>query len=249
MAAASKIFALYKKISIGFLFVCLIFIPASSACGAVVIFDTVALKGEPVQLTVRTKGVFFAQGGRLVDIHIGQQHLGRILSGGDGYGFFKYTPLKAGLKEIEVRSDGDTATGLLLVVNQQENAVVVEVETCFGKSFFFKNEKTGGNKTLQALAEKYRIIYLTRLIGVTLSKKLLAKYQYPRSVIFSWQGSETLAELKSKGLNLHAIIASAEMLSEASEHITRRYTFEETEEGTVVDDWEEILKDFNKEEK
>ena len=223
--------------------------PASSTFGAVVIYDSVALKETPVRLTVRTKGVFFAQGGRLVDIQIGQQHLGRILSGGDGFGFFKYTPPNAGLKEIAVRSDGDTATGILLVIDKQENIVVVEVETCFGKSFFCNKKKTDGHKTIQALAEKYRIIYLTRLIGVTLSKKLLAKYQYPRSVIFSWQGSETLDELKGKGLKLYAIIASAGVLSEASEHITRRYTFEETEEGTVVNDWEEIAHHLNKEEK
>jgi len=249
LVAAAKIFTLTHTVFQYFLIVWLFLVPASSALGAVVFFDSIAAKGKPVRLTVLTKGAFFAQGGRLVDVQSGPRHLGRILSGGDGYGFLKYTPAQTGLIEITVRSGQDTDSGILLVVDRRENAVAVEVETCFGRSFFFQRQKTGGNKALGKLAEKYRIIYLTRLVGVSLSKKLLERFKYPRSIIISWQGSETLDELKSKGLNLHAIIASAAVLSEASEHVTRRYAFEETEEGTVVNDWEEILKDFNKEEK
>jgi hypothetical protein len=249
LIAAAKIFILTNTVSRYILMVCLLLVPVSPARSAVVIFDTVASKGEPVRLTVKTKGAFFAQGGRLVDVQIDSKYLGRILSGGDGYGFMKYTPMTSGLKEITARSGPDTDSGLLLVVDRKEKAVAVEVEFCFGKSFFFEKQKTGGNKALGVLADKHRIVYLTRLIGVSLSKKLLAKYRYPRSVIISWQGPETLEELKTKGLNLRAIIASAALISQASEHVARRYTFEETEEGTVVSDWEEILKTFSKEEK
>jgi hypothetical protein len=87
------------------------------------------------------------------------------------------------------------------------------------------------------------------LIGVTISKKLLAQYQYPRSAILRWQGTETLDELKGKGLKLYAIIASGNLLSESSEFIGRRYSFEETEEATVVGTWKEILKNLNEEKK
>ena len=104
-------------------------------------------------------------------------------------------------------------------------------------------------EAIKAISERYIIIYLTRLIGITISKKLLVQNQYPRSAILRWQGAETLDELKGKGLKLYAIIASADLLSESSEFIDRRYSFEETEEATVVSTWKEILKHLNEEKK
>ena len=227
-----------------------IFILTTSATDAAVsVFDTIAIKGMPVRLTVLTKGRFFSEGGRLVDIYLEQQHIGRILSGGDGYGFLKYTPAETGIKEIGVRSDGDTDEGILMVIKKGEKAVVIEIEAFFGKSLFYQEVKTESKKTIAALSRRYQIVYLTRLMGIALSKKVLAENQYPRSVIFQWQGSETLDELKEKGLILHAIVASSDLLSESTEHIDRRYCFGETEEGMEVNNWDEILKDLNKKKK
>ncbi len=232
-----------------FLPVLLLCMSVSLSYGGVLVLDTVAARGAPVRLTVITKGRFFSEGGRLVDVYLEQKHLGRILSGGDGYGFLKYTPRDIGLKKIEVRSDGDIDKGVLLVAGKEEKIIVIEVETCLGRSFFNRKAQTDSKKAIKAISERYIIIYVTRLIGITISKKLLAQNQYPRSAILRWQGSELLDELKGKGLKLYAIIASAELLSESSEFIDRRYSFKETEEATVVSSWKEILKHLNEEKK
>ena len=196
----------------------------------------------PVYLKVHTKGMLFSQGGRLVDVYIDQKHAGKTLSGGDGYGFLKYTPRTTGMKTIAVRSDADEDTGNLLVLDKKEKVVLVEIEAFLRMSLFSLKTLTDSKKALNTLSRRYKIIYLTRLIGNVLSKKILAKGDYPSSAILSWRGVETLDELHQKGVFLYAVIASLNLLSESSEHIEKRFTFEETEDETYVDDWEDLLK-------
>ena len=47
--------------------------------------------------------------------------------------------------------------------------------------------------------------------------------------------------LKEKGIHLYAIIGSAGVIAESAEHIEKRYTFEQTQKGKTVKDWEEII--------
>ena len=46
---------------------------------------------------------------------------------------------------------------------------------------------------------------------------------------------------KEKGIHLYAIIGSAGVIAESAEHIEKRYTFEQTQKGQTVKDWEEII--------
>ena len=66
----------------------------------VVVFDDVTTVQTPIRIKVLTKAGFFARGGRLVDIYLDEIHLKKILTGGDGYGYLKYTPRKTGFKSI-----------------------------------------------------------------------------------------------------------------------------------------------------
>ena len=59
----------------------------------VVVFDRVTTVKTPIRIKVLTKSRFFAAGGRLADIYLDGNHLKRILTGGDGFGYLKYTPL------------------------------------------------------------------------------------------------------------------------------------------------------------
>jgi len=219
-----------------------IFICPPAVFAGVVIYDSITTIGMPVYLTVQTKGMFFSQGGRLVDLYIDQTHGGKILSGGDGYGFFKYTPRTIGVKTIAVRSDRDEDTGILLVLDKKEKVILVESEAFLQHAIFSQNAITESNSALNTLNRRHKIVYLTRLMGSVLSKKILTKGGYPSSPVLLWQGTETLDELHQKGIFLYAIIASLNLLSESSEHIDKRFTFEETEDETHVDDWEDLLK-------
>jgi hypothetical protein len=196
---------------------------------------------KPIRITVLTKGRFFAVGGRLVDIYLDDEHLKRILTGGDGYGYLKYMPLSAGYKKIKVRSNSDSAEGLLLVMTKKDRAIIIEVEEGFKGAVFSEEVKQSSLKAIKTLSKNYKIIYLSRFAGKSITGTWLEKQNFPKSVILSWRGPETLTALKKKGIQLDAIIGSAAVISAAARDIENRFAFEKTKDGTTVKDWDEIL--------
>jgi hypothetical protein len=207
----------------------------------VVVLDRVTTVKTPIRITVLTKDRFFSAGGRLVDVYLDDEHLKRILTGGDGYGYLKYTPLSAGYKKIKVRSNSDSAEGLLLVMTKNDRAIAIEVEEGFKTAVFSDEIKQNSLKVVKTLSKNYKIIYLSRFVGKSITDTWLEKQNFPKSVILSWRGSKTLTALKKKGIQLHAIIGSAAVISEAAKDIENRFTFEKTKDGTTVKDWDEIL--------
>lgn len=207
----------------------------------VVVFDRATTVKTPIRITVLTKGRFFSAGGRLVDVYLDDEHLKRILTGGDGYGYLKYTPLSPGYKKIKAHSGSDSATGLLLVMTKNDQALAIEVEHGFKDAVFSDEVKQSSLKAVKMLSKHYKIIYLSRYAGKGITGTWLEKQNFPKSVILSWRGPETLTALKQKGVKLHAIIGSAGVISAAVKHVEKRFTFEKTKDGTTVTDWDKIL--------
>ncbi len=149
---------------------------ATSNCTAdVVVLDRVTTLKTPIRIVVLTKGRFFADGGRLVDIYIDDKHLKRILTGGDGYGYLKYTPQSLGYKQIEARSSGDSAKGLLLVVAKKDRVIAIVVEDGFKTAVFSDEIKQSSLKVVKTLSKTYKIIYLSRLAGKSVTGPWLEK--------------------------------------------------------------------------
>ena len=207
----------------------------------VAVFDRVTTVKTPIRITVLTKGRFFSAGGRRVDIYLNDDHLTRILTGGDGYGYLKYTPPAPGYITIKARSGSDSATGLLLVMTKNDRAIIIEVEEGFKGAVFSEEVKQSSLKAIKTLSKNYKIIYLSRYAGKSITGTWLEKQSFPESVILSWRGPEMLTALKKKGIQLHAIIGSAAVISAAARDIENRFAFEKTRDGTTVKDWDEIL--------
>jgi hypothetical protein len=218
-----------------------IFTVAPVGHAKVVVLDRVTTVDKPIRITVLTTARFFAVGGRLVDVYLDDKHLKRILTGGDGYGYLKYSPRSPGYKTIKAHSNSDSAEGLLLVMTTEDRAIAIEVEEGFRTAVFSDEIKQNSLKAVKTLSKNFKIIYLSRFIGKSITGTWLEKQRFPKSVILSWRGSQTLTALKKKGIRLHAIIGSAAVLSEAVEEIENRFTFEKTKDGTTVKDWDEIL--------
>jgi hypothetical protein len=198
---------------------------AAPICTAeVAVLDRVTTVDTPVRLTVLTKGRFFSDGGRLVDLYLEGEHLKRILTGGDGYGYYKIS-----------------AEGLLLVMTKKDQAIAIEVEQGFKTAVFSEEVKKDSLAAVKTLSKEYKIIYLSRFVGKSITATWLGKQGYPESVILGWRGASTLTAMKKKGIQLEAIIGSAAVLSEAAGVIKNRFTFEKTKDGTTVKDWDEIL--------
>ena len=211
--------------------------------GEVVVFDRVTTVQTPIHLIVLTKGFLFAEGGQLVDIFLDDQHLKKILTGGDGYGYLKYTPQDAGLKEIRARSDTGSATGLLLVMGKHEKAIIIDIESAFKDAVFSDEIREKSQKTVNSLSKNYKIIYLSLYVGKGVGRSWLKTENFPESVILRWQGPETFKALEERGVQLQAVIGSEDVMSAAAaQHIENRYTFEKSTKGQTVKDWDEILK-------
>jgi hypothetical protein len=169
-------------------------------------------------------------------------HLKRILTGGDGYGYLKYTPQSLGYKQIEARSSGDSAKGLLLVVAKKDRVIAIVVEDGFKTAVFSDEIRQNSLKAVKTLSKTYKIIYLSRLAGKSVTGPWLEKQGFPRSVILKWQGSNTLQALKKRGVPLDAVVGSPEVISAAGDTVEKRYTFDKTKDGTTVKNWDEIAK-------
>ena len=208
----------------------------------VVVLDRVTTVKTSVRLTVLTKGRFFAAGGRLVDIYLDDKHLKRILTGGDGYGYLKYTPQSEGFKQIKARSNGDSAKGLLLVVAKKDRVIAIVVEDGFKTAVFSDEIRQNSLKVVRTLSKTYKIIYLSRLAGKSVTAPWLDEQGFPRSVILKWQGLNTLKALKKRGIQIDAIIGSSAVISAAADIVENRFTFEKTKDGTTIKNWDEIGK-------
>jgi hypothetical protein len=213
----------------------------SKAHSDIVVFDQITTLNTPIYLKALTKGRFFAAGGKRVEIFVENKKLKQILTGGDGYGFLKYTPQRLGAIKIEARSEGYRDTGTLLVVAKNENVMLIDVEGAFKNSLFSEQVRVDSRRSVEALSKRYKIVYLNTFLGIGLSRSLLQREKFPESVTLKWKGTGLLKALKNRGIHLHAIIGSAAVVAEAKKYIEHRYSFEETKDGKTVQDWEEML--------
>ena len=220
----------------------LILTSATVTRGEVVVFDDVTTVQTPIRIKVLTKGKYFARGGLLVDIYLDETHLKRILTGGDGYGYLKYTPESAGFKSINARSNLKNASGLHLVMNKHDQAIVIDIEGALKDAIFSEEIREDSRRAVKTLSEVYKVIYLNRFISKSISRNWLEKEDFPKSVILRWRGPDTLKTLKKRGVQLYGVIGSAALISAAKKHIEHRYTFENSKDGKVVKNWDEILK-------
>jgi L-rhamnose mutarotase len=226
-------------------YVCGIILLSAAPClSAVIVYDQVTTVGTPVYLEVLTKGLFFAEGGRLVEFYLDDKSVGKNLTGGDGHGYKKYTPQRAGIFKVNARSKGESGSGLLLVMKKSEKAVLIEIESGFKDAFISQIAASADRRALEKLFKEYRVIYFSRysrFVGIQATKDYLDKFKFPDAPVLTWGGPQMLTALKSRGIHLYAIIGSAEIISQADEYIERRYTFEQTQDEKTVKDWQEVI--------
>jgi hypothetical protein len=217
--------------------------PLAPAAGAELsVFDRVGTVGTTLTLVARTTQFFLADGGRRVSIFLDGDRLGDILTGGDGYGYFRLLPSRAGLFKVSARSDGNQASGLLLVLEKTDRAVLVEVETVFREAYFQPTARESCRNTLESLRQRYRLIFVYRFMGADLSRSRLEKEGLSPAVVIPWKGAGTLESLRAKEVQVHAVIGSAEMVAAAGARVPYRISFEKTKGANTVSEWSDIDK-------
>ncbi len=236
-----------KNICLSVFLVCgLLILPATRSLSAVIVYDRVTTVSTPVYLKVLTKGKIFADGGRLVEFFLDDKRLGKNLTGGDGYGYRKYVPKRAGLIKVRATSDGESGNGLVLVMKKSEKAVLIEIEGGFKDAFVSDIAAGAGRQAVVQLLTKYRVIYLSRHTGVRMARNWLDEMSFPDAPVLRWRGAQTLSALKEKGIQLYAIIGAAGVIEAAADHVEKGYTFDKTQKGRTVKDWHELMTELPK---
>ena len=221
-------------------------LPATHSLGAVIVYDRVTTVNTPVFLKVMTKGRIFADGGRLVEFFLDDKSLGKNLTGGDGYGYRKYVPQRAGIIKVRATSDGESGNGMVLVMKKSEQAILIEIEGGFKDAAVSDIAAGASRQAVEEMLKKYRVIYLSRNTGVRMARIMLDEIEMPDAPVLRWNGAQTLSALKEKGIQLFAIIGAAGVIEAAADHIDKRYSFDETQQGQTVRDWHDLMTRLSK---
>ena len=230
-----------KKLLLALLVVAWLTLTAARGLAAIIVYDRVTTIGTAVYLKVLTKGILFADGGRLVEFYLDDKSIGKNLTGGDGFGYRKYVPRRKGIINVRATSRGESDTGLLLVMEKSEKAVLIDIEGGFKDALISDIAAGASRQVVKRLLEKYRVIYLNRYTGIQTARSWLNELEFPDAPILEWRGAQTLSALKEKGVNLYAIIGSAGVIGEADGQIEKRYTFDQNQAEQTVKDWQEVV--------
>ena len=216
-----------------------LFFPGKPEAG-VAVFDRITTVNRAVFLKFQTTAWMFPEGGRKITIQLNGGTPQVLLSGADGYAYCKVAPGKAGLIKIAASSGAQNATGALLVLNPQQSVILIEAEAGLPKPFLTDVEKTA-SKTIIGLLKQHRpLVYTYRWMPAGIVRRQLEKLQYPESVIIRWKGAVTVDEMQEKGILIFAAIGSEAMLRDIPPGVKHRLSFEDTDYGERVTDWNEI---------
>ncbi|RPJ72244.1 MAG: hypothetical protein EHM15_09760 [Desulfobacteraceae bacterium] len=216
----------------------------AGSAAQVVVFDQVGLLGAPASLAVRTTRLFSAAGGRLVDLSLDGEPLGRLMTGADGFGYRRVTPQRRGLLKIEAWADDRRGEGRLLVLAPEDEAVLIELETVLMSVVAGAAEREDCRNSLEAIGRRFRLIYVARWLGADWSRDRIAPAGLPESVVLTWRGAALLRSLQDQGARIAALVGSAAVVAEGRSRVERRFSFEKTSEAAVVSRWEEISRNL-----
>ena len=210
-----------------------------------VVFDQVGIVGAPAGIAVRTTAFFSADGGRLVELALEGEPLGRVLTGADGFGYRRFTPRRTGLLRIDARSEDREGSGRLLVLDPAEQAVLIEVEAALKATIMGAAAREDCRSALESIRRRYRLIYVSRWLGSDWVRARITAAGLPESIVLPWKGSALLKSLQSKGVQIAALVGSAATASEGRSRVDKRFTFEKSRDAAVVGRWAEIAEQLN----
>jgi hypothetical protein len=203
----------------------------------------VALKGEKVMLKAETRGRFLSKGGKVVEFFVDRKSIGRTLSGGDGFAFKEFIPLKTGIYRITVKSGSEEDSGLFLSLKKGDRIVFVDVAGSLLEGVFSKKPKHGSQKAIEKIGRRFPVVFLqTSLLSVKAIKEWLKKNGFIELPVIPWREGTIFDEINEKGLKIKAIIGSANVIESAKEYKPKAFSFEYIEDAQEVKEWEEIEK-------
>jgi hypothetical protein len=213
------------------------------ALSDVIVHDMIVPKGEEVMLRAVTKGKLLSKGGEVVEFFINGKSIGKALSGGDGFAFKQFTPLKTGIHHITVKSGVGEGNGLLFSLKKGTKIVFVDVEGSLLKKPFSKEPKQGSQKAIKEINRSFPVVFLqTGFIGVKALKAWLKEHKFIELPVIPWKQGALFEDIRKKRFKIKAIIGSGAVIESAKGYKPLAFSFEGVEDAKEVKDWEEIGK-------
>jgi hypothetical protein len=211
------------------------------AAAGVVAFDDVTTPGRELILKTLTKGRLLPAGGMRWTLFVDDLRVGKGLTGGDGYGYMKFTPETAGFKSIRVESGGESATSHLLVVGKKSKVIVIDLDPLLRGALKQDQRGKGARDALNSLDEAFALIYIAGTWEMFAARKWLAAQEFPEAVVSKNEGPGLFARFKERGVNLFGLVGKRSLVIDAADYFQVALTFEGEDAETLVSDWEEVL--------
>lgn len=225
------------------IFIFSLFIYPPDVLSDVIVHDMIAPLGEKVMLTTEVKGKLFSKGGQVVEFFVNGKSLGKSLSGGDGFSFKEFIPIKTGIYTIKTLSEKDEGKGILLALERGSRIIFIDVEGSLMEQFS-NDPKQRSQKVIKNIREKFFIVFLhtTDFMNIKSIKEWLKKNEFPELPVLPWKQGLLFDDLHDKGFKMKALIGSPDVITSAKEYKPLAFSFEEAEDAIEVKEWEEIGK-------
>jgi hypothetical protein len=230
------------RFSMGALLILLLLLIPSFAFAGVEVGDDVVVRGQKVMLGAKTKGLFLARGGEMVEFSVDDKVLGKNLSGGDGWAYREFTPKKEKLYKVKATSGGESGTGLLLSLKKGRGMLFIDVQGSLIKPPFSKLPREGSLEIVKKISEKFHVVYLYTEFPEIAISAWLKENKFPEAPLLDWRGGYIFDSIVEKGLKVKVVIGSAAVVQSALEYKGKLFTFEAFDEAVEVEGWKEIEK-------
>ncbi len=220
-----------------------LFTVSSEAFPEVVVHDLVAIKGKKSMIKAETRGRFFLKGGKIVEFVVDGKSMGSTLSGGDGYAFRQFVPLREGIHRITAKSGKEEGRGILLSLKKGREVFFVDVEGALLENPFLRKPRSHSQEVLRDIGKKFPIVFLgTGMLGTKMLREWLEEAGFDAWPVISWAEGRVFDESRAMGLVIKAVVGSPAVIESAKKYLPPAFSFEETEGAEEVKDWKEIGK-------
>jgi len=230
-----------KTVAIVFLF---LFALPGKAMPEVQFSDALVVKGSVHMLKARTKGMIFAEGGKLVTFEVNGKELGTSLSGGDGFAFIAFEPKREGLYTVKVTSSNFSDTGYILSLEGGTEIVLIGLSGTVAEGFIEKRPLKGSREAISRINEKYRVVYISSEQFLTAYfKDWLRNNDFPEAPVLSWSGGKAFKKAYEEGFVLRTVIGSPEVAESGLKYGAQMaLCFAPSKTARQLADWEEAEK-------
>lgn len=220
----------------------LFFVFPANALSDIIVHDMVIPTGKKILLKAEVKGKLFSKGGEVVEFFVNEKSIGKSLSGGDGFAFKQFTPLKTGMYTIKARAGKEEGKGLLFSLKKGAKIVFIDVEGSLLERFS-QEPKKESQKVIKSINKRYPVVFLqTGALSSKAIKKWLKKNKFVISPVIPWDQGVVFNEIIEQGFKIKAVIGGPYVIESAKDFKPLVFSFVDVEGSVEVRDWEEIRK-------